>query len=142
MAKLINNKFGPNFMGHYYVPTYHSKISRRNEHKTRWVINSAEEYDVFNFADILDPNSQDTIYNRRWLNSDNKGICSVVDGGNKVLGENGELFAYFPVPANECDPWHGYPCYGEKICKELRDYWNTECIITKRVYRKLMKGEI
>lgn len=138
--------WGPNKQGHTYQPAYyHGFKAKPRSGKSRWVKDANFEFQLFNLADEHSgeklPNAPD-VEDLRWMNDDNSGLFSIKDQGLTVLGQAGERLAFFPQPRNEEDSWHGYPTNSTNIGDELVDYWLSANVISRNVYRKLIKHVI
>ncbi len=128
-----NGTYGPTSRNHYYLPApYHSRTAEKRPNKTRWCVSESAEYYVFRIAD--EP---------WWVCVSNQCLFSVVDFG-KILGENGERLAIFPIPSNANDSWHGYPIHTDeaKPSSNLLDRWEEEAIITPHLRRKIETGRL
>lgn len=138
---MVDGKFGPTPNGHYYQPvSYHNPTAKKREDKNRWILAQSEQYEVFEVAD-----TPDGVAGGRccWMNDDGKGLYSMLDGCDYVLGkDNDERLAYFPTPPNEQDAWHGYPTDSEKIGDDLVEYWRQRQLISEITYKRLLAHEL
>ncbi len=126
--------FGPTLKKHYYKPVgYHNKTGESSKHKTLWVLKQNEQYEPFRISD-----------EKAWICAKNKGLFSILDNGNVIMGTNEERISFFPNPVNKTDPWHGYPIdSGEKDPSiDLVDKWLKDKIIDDRIHYKILKGQI
>lgn len=160
--KMVNNMFGPNTKGHYYMPVkYHnattenpsnkgrkSKALKDNKVKTTWVIHLWEQYNVFCIADenewYAEKNKVNTESSNNNIDENTKedGLCSILEGGKTMLGENGEMLAFFPTPQNENDAWHGYPVFSKYISDSIFNIWFKNKVIDMIMWKRLLKGVI
>lgn len=135
--------FGPNGQGHVYKPApYHSYKAAKRKDKTRWVDDANFEYSIFNLADVhtgLPYPENIKLIDKRWMNDDGKGLYAILNQGKKLLGQTGERLAFFPIPPNAQDAWHGYPTNSQYIGDELVEHWYSINVISKGIYRKLLK---
>ena len=53
--------------------------------------------------------------------------------------QTGERLAFFPIPPNAQDAWHGYSTNSQYIGDELVEHWYSINVISKGIYRKLLK---
>ena len=140
------NKFGPNKMGHCYQPvSYHSYRAKKRNDKTRWIENANFEYDIFNLSDEHDGRilkNNPFIKDERWVNDDNKGLYAIKDRGDCILGMTGERLAFFPLPQNADESWHGYPTDSTNLGDKLINHWLSIGVIDKSVCRKLLKHKL
>ena len=134
-AKLNNDGlFGPTQNDNYYKPvTYHNKTAKTNKHKNTWVLKQNEQFEVFRVCD-----------EGEWSCIKNKGLFSILDNGEVIMGANEERLSFFPKPVNDTDPYHGYPVdSGEyEPSVELVDKWLKDQIIDDRIHIKILKGQI
>lgn len=129
-----HGQYGPTDSGKYYRPLYyHGVKAKANPNKTRWVINSAEEYLLFKDAD-----------DSHWNCNDNKGLFGIRDMGRTTLGENGECLAFFPNVINTKDAWHGWPSPSNERCpsEQLLKEWVDNKVIDERARIKILKGQL
>lgn len=101
--------FGPNGQGHVYKPV---------------------PYHSYKAAKRKDKT--------RWVD-DAKGLYAILNQGKNLLGQTGERLAFFPIPPNAQDAWHGYPTNSQYIGDELVEHWYSINVISKGIYRKLLK---
>lgn len=136
---MVNGMFGPTPNGHYYQPaSYHNPTAEKKEGKNRWVLSKSQQYEVFEIADTPKKGGKQC-----WMNDDGKGLYSMLDGCDYVLGkDNEERLAFFPKPSNEQDSWHGYPIDSENLGDELIEYWKKEQLISDITYRHLLAHEL
>ena len=73
------------------------------------------------------------------MNDDGKGLYAILNQGKNLLGQTGERLAFFPIPPNAQDAWHGYPTNSQYIGDELVEHWYSINVISKGIYRKLFK---
>lgn len=135
--------FGPNAQGHVYKPApYHGFKAKNLKDKTRWIGDANFEFSIFNIADVHTElpylNNRDII-DKRWLNDDGQGLYAILNQGKNLLGQTGERLAFFPIPRNAQDPWHGYPTNSQYIGDELVEHWYSINVISIGIYRKLLK---
>ena len=135
--------FGPNAQGHVYKPApYHGCKAKKLKDKTRWIGDANFEFSIFNLADVHTElpylNNRDII-DKRWLNDDGQGLYAIFNQGKNLLGQTGERLAFFPIPRNAQDPWHGYPTNSQYIGDELVEHWYSINVISIGIYRKLLK---
>lgn len=126
--KMVKGMYGPTKVGHYYKPAYYHNRTSRNPYKTRWKLKPTQQYEVFRIAD-----------ESLWLDEKSGGLFSILDKGEVELGTTGERLAFFPVPANKPDPWHGYPVAPEGISRTLVWNWFNEAIIDKIMRNRLLR---
>ena len=147
MGKVIKENheviFGPNKLGHIYKPApYHGYKAKKLKDKTRWIDDANFEYSIFNLADVHTelpyPNNRNVI-DKRWLNDDGQGLYAILNQGKILLGRTGERLAFFPIPRNEQDAWHGYPTNSKYIGDNLAEHWYSIHVISVGIYRKLLK---
>ncbi len=120
--------FGPTSVGHCYIPvSYHNKVAAPRDDKNKWCLKRNEQYEVFRLAD-----------EGQWMDDTPDGLYSIVDKGNEVLGENGERIAFFPIPKNENEAWHGYPKCNPQISDRLIEKWHEDKVIDGIFYKRLM----
>ena len=133
-----NGKFGPTPNGHFYQPMpYHNPNAQKRNDKTRWMLSKGEQYEVFETADT--PSTERT----NWMNDDGSGIYGMLDDCKVVLGkDNGERLAFFPVPQNDSDPWHGYPTDSSELGENLIEYWYEKKLISRITYVHLSRHEL
>lgn len=138
---MIAGKFGPTPNGHYYQPvSYHNPTARKKDDKNRWILTQSEQYEVFEIADTPDTSKGGR---KCWMNDDGKGLYSMLDGCDYVLGkDNEERLAFFPKPSNELDSWHGYPIDSVSIGDDLVEYWKNKQLISEITYRRLLAHEL
>ena len=138
---MIAGKFGPTPNNHYYQPvSYHNPTARKRDDKNRWVLTQSEQYEVFEIADTPDSSKEGR---KCWMNDDGKGLYSMLDGCDYILGkDNEERLAFFPKPANEQDSWHGYPIDSANIGDNLVEYWKNMQLISEITYRRLLAREL
>lgn len=132
---MIDGKFGPTGTGHFYQPvSYHNPKGRRKKGKTKWVLDQSQQYEVFQIADDAE---------QKLLIND-QGLYGLLDEGEFVLGENDECLAFFPLPQNEMDSWHGYPVFSEKngLTDDVFDEWLKNKAISELTYVRLMHKHI
>lgn len=66
----------------------------------------------------------------------------------KELGSRGEIISKFPKPANDDDPWHGYPASprnkkGDRPPREIVDKWYAEdSIIGKPMRLAILRQQV
>jgi len=126
--------FGPTAENHFYEPVaYHNKTAAANKHKTTWKLKQNEQFEVFRVSD-----------ESKWFCNERKGLFSILDNGDVVMGSNEERLSFFPSPVNTTDPYHGYPVdSGEyEISTDLVDKWLEDKIIDKRLHIKILKGQL
>lgn len=136
-----NGRYGPTTQNHYYQPAnYHNRIAEKNHHKSKWILKENEQYEVFRVAD-----------ENKWfversgnknIKKSDKGLCSMLERGNEVFGENGEVLAFFPVPRNEIDSWHGYPIASHYVKDTIFDFWFNTNQIDMITYKWLLRNRI
>lgn len=129
-----NGLFGPTSKANYYKPvSYHNKTAESNKHKTTWVLKQNEQYEAFRVCD-----------EQEWLCIKNKGLFSILDKGDVIMGTNEERLSFFPKPINITDPYHGYPVDSSEYepSVELVDTWLENEIIDNRIHIKILKGQI
>ncbi len=135
--------FGPNGQGHVYKPApYHSYKAAERKDKTRWVDDANFEFSIFNLADVhtgLPYPENMKVIDKRWMNDDGRGLYAILNQGKNLLGQTGERLAFFPIPRNAQDPWHGYPTNSQYIGDELVEHWYSINVISIGIYRKLLK---
>lgn len=125
----VNGKYGPTAQNHYYQPAgYHNRTAGNSEHKSKWKIKESEQYEVFRIAD-----------EGLWMDSVNGGLYSIIDDGKEVLGNNNERLAFFPVPSNKSDSWHGYPKEAKGISKKLVNAWKSTEVISAITQVRLLR---
>ncbi|MEQ8688954.1 MAG: hypothetical protein RIE86_26880 [Imperialibacter sp.] len=126
--------FGPTTESHYYSPvSYHNKTAAPSKHKTTWKLRQSEQFEVFRVSD-----------ESKWFCKDKKGLFSILDNGEVVMGSNEERLSFFPTPVNANDSYHGYPIdSGEyEPSVELVDKWLEDKVIDDRLHIKILKGQI
>lgn len=126
--------FGPTTENHYYKPVnYHNKAAAPNRHKTTWVLNQHEQFEVFRVSD-----------ENKWFCKNSKGLFSILENGKLIMGSNEERLSFFPKPINTTDPYHGYPVDSSEYepCTELVDKWLDDKVIDDRLHIKILKGQI
>lgn len=138
--KMVDGRrYGPTRQNHYYQPAwYHNPIDATNnkgkkakqkehEDKTHWVLDKPKQYHVFRIAD------ENKI-------KDNRGIYSVLD--KLVLGENGQILAFFKEPGN--DTWHGYPVFTweEPVSEALLKKMTKKGMISEITKQRLLDGRL
>lgn len=141
---MIDGEFGPNKNGHKYHPApYHGCNAKPRKGKTRWDHPVAAEYHVFNLADEHNgEKNEDNIVDNRWMNDDGSGLYSMVDGCNEPLGKGEERLAFFPLPPNANDAWHGYPINSDDLGDNLIEHWHDSKLIDDTVYSRLLKRKL
>src|ERR1700744_662835 len=78
--------FGPTIKDHYYKPAgYHNRSAKNNADKTKWVLKQNEQYETFRVGD-----------ESQWLCDINKGLFSLLDNGQVIMGTNEERLSFFP----------------------------------------------
>jgi len=125
--------FGPTANCNYYRPVaYHNRSAAGNPDKTKWVLNQGQQYEVFRISD-----------EGYWICETNKGLFSILNNGDIILGSNEERLSFFPTPANALDAWHGYPVNSGEYepSTELVEKWVKDKIIDQRVSIKILKGQ-
>lgn len=135
-------RYGPTTGQRYYLPNpvhnpnkKKSKTTKKDKEakhkvKTQWVKDPDEQYCIFEFAEV----------NNLRNNSGYVGV-EVINGRLKSVGENGELFAFFPQTRNHGDPWHGYPDRAPRHNGRLDDIFVKMCkneIISGSEKRRLL----
>lgn len=134
--------FGPNKIGEYYKPSpKHSRKAKKGKHNTCWLCDKKHEYELFLRASDYYMSPVVYVGNAdecRWINDNHKGLYSF-DPGFLELSNEGHRLAYFPLPSNPTDPWHGYPCDSTYIGDGLIQYWLDKNLISAMAYRRLMK---
>lgn len=131
-VKKQNNQFGPTELGHYYMPApYHNRKATNNHDKTKWILKQDEQYEVFRVGD-----------ESQWLSDKPSGIFSILNNGQEVFGERGERIAFFPYPANEIDPWHGYPVKCQYVPDPIAEKWFSDSTIDRIQYNRIIAGRL
>lgn len=131
-VKMVDGRFGPTIIGHFYKPAYyHNKKVSGNPNKSHWLLKQNEQYEVFRLAD-----------EGQWLDKGRNGLYSIINDGEEILGLDGECLAFFPSPANNNDPWHGYPTDSKDMSDELKDQWYEDKIVSEITYRRLLRCAI
>jgi hypothetical protein len=111
---------------------YHRRNASFREGKTRWVIKENEEFDLFNQAD-----------KSNWFCTKLDGYLSF-DLVLKIIGEHGQVLAFFPKTQNDSDPYHGFPIHSwEKLpSDELLDNWvkfeHISSVTKRRIERQMI----
>lgn len=127
----MNIYFGPNSAGDKYISVYyHQRNAKYDQNKTRWDIDSTEEYALFNLADESDP---------KWQSG--KYLYSFRNEMKDIIGKSGERIGRFD-PGSVENEWHGYPVRKEAIDKVLIERWLTEGLISKSTKQKLIRRVI
>lgn len=141
---MVDGEFGPNKNGHKYHPVpYHGSKANPKNGKTRWNHPVAAEYHVFNLADEhFDGINSNNKVDMRWMNDDESGLYSMVDGCNEPLGMGEERLAFFPTPPNANDAWHGYPINSDGLGDNLIEHWHNSNLIDDIVYRRLLRRKL
>lgn len=144
IESMDEGEFGPNSVGHKYKPaSYHGYKAKKTKGKTRWKYPVAAEYHVFNLADEhTEEMGADGIVDKRWINDDNSGLYSMVDGCKEPLGIGEERLAFFPQTRNPNDPWHGYPIDSSNLGPNLVEHWYQSNLIDQNVYLRLLKRKL
>ncbi len=83
---------------------------------------------------------------RKWHDTD--GNCwSVVKEGETAFGTRGERVAFFWLPQNDGDPWHGFPVtrtgkmpFRKEPPDDLVERWHKVDRISFTMYLRLLKG--
>ena len=127
--------YPPNKKKHRYQPMpYHGSHTKgtRGGKKKLWDIPQNGQYYVFNYGDEQD-----------WFDTIARGVVSFLDGCKEVLGKNGQRLAFFPKPANESDPWHGYPIGSDEMeDDDLVELWYKEGYITYTTQQRILRGDL
>jgi hypothetical protein len=129
-----DGKYGPTEKKHYYISVgYHKRNAKKRKDKTRWIIPENGEYYTFKISD-----------ENLWFCKENNKLFSVINNGDEILGENGERIALFWPPANDDEPWHGFPIFSENFLpsSELLDKWQEKKIIPYHFRLKIEKRNL
>lgn len=128
---------------------YHQKNAKRNENKTRWCIDSEEEFRLFKRAEnhgceplSLNDNGDDIM----WENMNHTGLVTF-DEGLPVIGDGGERFAFIKAPdrtEGKDDYWHGYPVRPvvDYAGRELIDWFRVNDYISGPNHKRIIKRMI
>jgi hypothetical protein len=120
----------------YFEPDYHRSNSSRVDGKTRWIVPMSEHFLLFDKADCDGWSDQATVWQQHELWS-----LAV-----EPIGEGRRRLAKFPRPANECDPWHGYPVHSREAGGRPSDSkiasWVTTEVISYRDSQLLRRGRL
>ena len=77
------------------------------------------------------------------MNDDMSGLYGMLDDCREVLGkDNDERLAFFPVPQNTFDPWHGYPVDSADLGDDLINFWNDQSLISNITYARLLRHQL
>ena len=116
---------------------YHNPTAGRRKNKSRWILDPGQQYNVFELADTPLGDKAN------WMNDDESGLYGMLDSCGMVLSKDGdERLAFFPVPRNEVDPWHGYPVDSLELGEDLIAFWLEQRLIDKITYTRLMRHEL
>ena len=135
---MADGLFGPTPNGHHYKPApYHNPSAQKRSGKSRWCLNPSEQYEVFEIADTP---LADRI---NWMNDDMSGLYGMLDDCSEVLGkDNDERLAFFPIPQNSIDPWHGYPVDSADLGDDLINFWHDQSLISNITYARLLRHQL
>ena len=143
-AMADGRRFGPTEGGRYYNPAgYHAKVKKNipkkgkkakaQEHvdKGHWVLDNSEQYDVF-----LEGEKHDLI--------DKEGMFSLLDDCKVVMGQDDERLAFFPLPPEGTEDWHGYPVTSKDkhLSDEMIDKFHEKEIVGFANYGRLQRRDL
>jgi hypothetical protein len=98
------NKHGVEYVtcDDYQSMNYHHSPSGTRHPKSIWLLSRADECHTFCKARLGD-----------WADERGNYWAVAKDGEEQDYGTRRERMAFFPVPSNAADPWHGFPVGGK-----------------------------
>lgn len=138
-----DNTYGPTLTGDYYISkedhrrTAKKKFKKGVIIKARWAIEEGQEFGVFK-----DANEKYAIC----FCIINNCLFGLVEGGDLVIGQEGERIAKFPGTNNNKDPWHGYPVDAidsqNRPTSEMLDIWTEQKRISLATRLKIERSHL